>query len=120
MSERKTSDRNRKEHSDEHQIHTIQRKNVATVALGALAALCLNPSMLRADDASQTPSFDKRAGAPTVQVSIDRIRGEIQLEARIPGVRLDYDPITATPAWIWRFGFLSGPTEAEVQRTGGF
>src|SRR5437867_2761601 len=101
------------------QLRVCTLRTAAALALGSVVALCLDPASVKADDGSQTPSFDKRASAPTAQVSVDQQWAQIQLQDRIPGVRVDYDPLTAAPAWISRFGFLSGPTEVEVQRTGG-
>ncbi len=67
-----------------------------------------------------TPSLDKRIGAsPGLQLTSERQQAAVQLQARLPSVRIDYDQVTGAPSWISStIGFLSGSPELERQRIG--
>ncbi len=68
---------------------------------------------------NSTPSFDKRRDAlPELQISAARQQAAAELEMRLSDVKIDYDRLTGTPAWISRMGFLSKPTQQEIQRAG--
>ena len=101
------------------------RKSAQTVALTAATVvatlICFvnQGHAVMPPDPPTTPNFDKRRDALVrAQISGERQRAEAELQARLPATRVDYDPVTGTPAWISRRGFLCKTTEEEIQRTG--
>jgi hypothetical protein len=67
----------------------------------------------------RTPSYDRRTnGLVAAQITAERQVAAAALQSRLKMLRVDYDPVTATPAWISRMGFLTRPTDEEIQRTG--
>jgi hypothetical protein len=66
-----------------------------------------------------TTSFDKRRDAlPDVQLPAQRQRAVTELQARLPGAHIDYDPVTGSPAWVSTIGLLSQTPDEETQRIG--
>ncbi|MBI5388234.1 MAG: M36 family metallopeptidase [Verrucomicrobia bacterium] len=67
------------------------------------------------------PDFDQRrtARAATTLLTTEQQSAAAQLRARVPGVRIDVDPILGSPAWIMTpNGFVTGPEEAAMTGTG--
>ena len=89
------------------------------VALALIIASVVNTSAFLAPSEPRTPSFDKRTdGLVAAQPTAERRAAAAALQSRLPTLRVDYDPLTITPAWISRMGFLSSPTAEEIRRTG--
>jgi hypothetical protein len=89
------------------------------VVLALIIGSVEQTSAFVAPDKPRTPGFDKRKdGLVAAQPTPERQAAAAVLQARLPTLRVDYDPLTITPTWISRMGFLSRPTDEEIQRTG--
>lgn len=62
----------------------------------------------------QLPNFDKRLQAAAVAPAVDPVRAAAaaaDLRAKVPGVRIDMDPLLGTPKFVGATtGFLTGPS----------
>jgi hypothetical protein len=102
-------------------IQLIRRPavGISVIVLALILGSIQQASAFMPPNQPPTPNLDKRKdGLPGTQVSEKRQQASAELETRQPGVRIDYDPVTGTPAWISRMGFLTLPTEEEIARTG--
>src|ERR1041385_4946098 len=85
------------------------------MAVCVMAAIfgCLNVRGILPSDKAALPNYDKRADAgdraPAVPDLVHRASAA-QLQARLPAVKVDRDPLLGTPHWIMASdGFLTGP-----------
>jgi hypothetical protein len=88
------------------------------IVVGCLGLLCMVPGLMafRALDHQQPlPNFDKRQPggkvrkAPAKQAAVEAAA----LEAQLPGVRVDWDPILGSPRWIRLDPAKLGPTRVK-------
>jgi len=95
----------------------IARINLGVVVIAVVASIQGMHAALPLS--ASTQGYDKRTILPPdPQVSAERDLAAAQLQARFPDVRIDYDPVSGSPIWICRIGFLSKTPEEEVKRTG--
>jgi hypothetical protein len=88
---------------------------VLALYIGSIERTCAFVASIK----PRTPSFDtRRDGLSLAAPTAESKAAAAALQLRLPTLRVDYDPLTLTPAWISKMGFLTKPTAQEIERTG--